>query len=258
MRPIALVCGLMLASSAALAQGSLMDLGKGVLKNQLESQMGGGSSASSGGSLGSGLGVGEIASGLKDALKVASERVTRQLGAKDGFNADPSIHIPLPENLKLAQQGLKMAGQSALLDDLELKLNRAAETATPRAKQLFFDAVSRMTLDDARGILNGPQDAATQYFKKAMSPDLKTAMRPVVDKTVADAGAVKAYQGVAASAASLPMVGQAVQAGPGMLTDHVLDYALSGIFSYLGKEEAAIRSNPAQRSTELIKKVFGG
>lgn len=241
-----------------LAQ-NLMDLGKGVLQDELgkvSSPAKGNSSSSSAGGLGASLSSGEIGAGLKDALKVASERVTSRLGATDGFNADPKVHIPLPGKLQLVQQGLKAAGQGQMLDDLELKLNRAAEAATPKAKQIFFDAVSRMTLDDAKGILNGPQDAATQYFKRSMSPDLKTAMRPVVDKTVGQSGAVQAYQGVAQAASSLPMVGQAVQDGPSMLTDHVLDAALDGIFKYLADEEAAIRQNPAKRSTDLIKKLF--
>ena len=240
------------AATNAGAQNDLMDMGKGLLKNQM-----GGGSSQSGGTHGAGLSTGEIGSGLKEALKVATERVTGRLGAPDGFNGDPAIHIPLPDKLKSVQQGLKMAGQSALLDDLELKLNRAAEAATPKAKQIFWDALSSMTLDDAKAILNGPKDAATQYFKRTMSPNLKTAMRPVVDHTVAESGAVKAYNSVTASAASLPMIGQTVQGGPGQLTDHVLDYALAGIFKYLGDEEAAIRSDPAKRSTELLRKVFG-
>lgn len=240
-------------AGTAMAQGSLMDMGKGILQKQLQ-----GGAPAQGGGLGSGLSAGDIGAGLMEALKVATDRVVGRLGGVDGFNGDPAVHIPLPDSLKMAKQGLQVVGKSALLDDLELKLNRAAETATPKAKQIFWDAVGRMTMDDAKGILNGPSDAATQYFKRTMSPDLKTAMRPVVDRTVADSGAIKAYQGVTASTASLPMLGQAAQAGPSMLTDHVLDYALSGIFKYLGQEEAAIRSDPAKRSTDLLRKVFGG
>ena len=241
---------------AAHAQTSFSDIGKELLKNQTGVALPSGSSG--GGTLGAGLSAGEIGSGLKDALKLAAEKVTGKLGATDGFNADPAIHIPLPDTLKKVQQGLKMAGQSALLDDLELKLNRAAETATPKAKQLFLDSISSMTLDDAKGILNGPKDSATQYFKRTMSPNLKTTMRPIVDKTVSESGAVKAYSSATSAASALPVVGQTIQGGPGQLTDHVLDYALSGIFKYIGDEEAAIRSDPAKRTTDLLKKVFGG
>ncbi|CAA7619179.1 conserved exported hypothetical protein [Candidatus Terasakiella magnetica] len=245
-------------AAPALAQGGLMDLGKGMLKDQIEQRVQGSGAGSAGSGLGAALAPAEIASGLKDALKVASERVTSRLGRADGFNADPSVHIPLPEKLEMVKKGLAMAGQSGLVDELELKLNRAAEAATPKAKQIFLDAVQKMSLDDARGILNGPTDAATQYFKRAMTPDLKTAMRPVVDQTVSQSGAVQSFTAITGAAQSLPMIGNALQGGPSMLTDHVLERALSGIFSYLGQEEAAIRSDPAKRSTELLKKVFGG
>jgi hypothetical protein len=246
---------------AAHAQGSLMDMGKTLLQNEVQQrlpQAGGTTTSSSTGGLGNSLDAGQIGSGLKEALKVAADHVTSNLGRPDGFNANPAIHIPLPQNLQLVQKGLAMAGQSAMVDDLETQLNRAAEAATPKAKQIFTDSLQRMSLDDARGILNGPQDAATQYFKRTMSPDLKTAMRPMVDKTVAQSGAVQSFQTVTAAAQTLPMVGGAVSGGPSMLTDHVLDYALAGIFKYLGEEEASIRSDPAKRTTDLLKKVFGG
>lgn len=249
---------LLLCASPVLAQGGLMDLGKGLVKQELEQRAGSGSASAGGGSAGSSLSVSEIGSGLKEALRVAADKVTGRLGRSDGFNADPSVHIPLPDKLSALKQGLALAGKSQMLDDLELRLNRAAEAATPKAKQIFWDAVQKMTLDDARTILNGPQDAATQYFKRTMTPDLKTAMRPVVDGTVSQSGAVQSYSGLAGAAKGLPLAGDALKAGPSMLTDHVLDYALSGIFKYLGQEEAAIRSDPAKRSTDLLKKVFGG
>ena len=240
-----------LTVSTAHGQSTLLDVGKNILQNQ------GGVSGVLGGASGAGLSASEIGSGLKQALSIASEKVTAQLGARDGFNGDPRIHIPLPNSLKSVQEGLNLAGQSAMLDDLELKLNRSAEQATPAAKRLFLDAISRMSFDDAKTILTGPKDSATQYFKRTMSPDLKTTMRPLVDKTVSESGAVKAYENVAGSAQSLPIIGQAVQNGPGMLTDHVLDYALQGIFSYMAQEEAAIRNDPAKQTTDLLRKVFG-
>ena len=242
---------LLFASGPALAQGSLLDIGKSVLQQQMNSTVSG--TTSTGASpRGQSLSVSDIAAGLKEALKTGSAKVTGQLGAKDGFNADPSVHIPLPSTLQKVQSGLKMVGMSGLADDLELRLNRAAEAAAPQAKQIFWSALDKMTLDDARAILNGPKDAATQYFKKAMSPDLRTAMRPIVDNTVAQAGAVQSLDQLSAAAKGLaPGVD-----GKSMLTDHVLDYALSGLFSYLAKEEAGIRDNPAQRTSDILRKVF--
>lgn len=228
----------------ALAQNDLLNQGRSLLDQY--TKPGAASSASS-------LSTGEIASGLKDALRVGTERVVGKVGKPDGFNANPELHIPLPDSLKRVQSALHAVGASGMADDLELRLNRAAEAATPQAKQIFWKAISDMSVDDARGILNGPQDSATQYLKGKMSAPLETAMKPVVDKSLADAGAIKAYDGMMGQYKSLPFMPD-VKAN---LTEHVLDKALDGLFLYLGREEAAIRQNPAQRSTDLLKKVFG-
>lgn len=247
MRRFFTVLFLLATTSSAFAQGALMDFGKSVLKQQIE-----GGNASATGTQGQSLSVSDIASGLKEALKTGTGKVTSQLGSKDGFNADPTVHIPLPATLQKIQSGLKMVGMSGLADDLEVRLNRAAEAAAPEAKRIFWSALEKMTVDDARAILNGPQDAATQYFKRTMSPDLKTAMRPVVDHNVAEAGAVKSLEAVTSATKGLAPG----MDGKTMLTDHVLDYALSGMFTYLAKEEAAIRQDPAKRTTDILRKVF--
>jgi len=195
----------------------------------------------------------DIAAGLKDALRIGSENVVGQLGKSDGFNADPEIHIPLPENLQAVKSTLSTVGMGGMMEDLELKLNHAAEAATPKAKRIFGDAIQAMTIDDAKNILNGPKDAATQYFKSKMSKPLSDEMRPVVTKALSQAGAVKAYNAAMGEYGSLPFVPN-VKAN---LTQHVLDLGLAGIFHYLAKEEASIRMNPAKRTTDLLQRVFG-
>jgi len=115
-------------------------------------------------SLASNLTNSEVASGLKDALLVGTETVVAQLGQADGFNTDPTIHIPLPENMQKVKSALAAVGMSSMLDDLELKLNRAAEEATVPAKELFVASINTMTMDDVIGIYKGPEDAATHYF----------------------------------------------------------------------------------------------
>lgn len=206
-----------------------------------------------GGETSSELTGGEIANGLKEALRVGTANVTGQLGAVDGFNADPAIRIPLPKSLRTVQSALGRVGMSGMMDDLELKLNRAAEAATPKAKDLFLNAISAMTLDDARQIYNGPEDAATRYFEQKMSPELAEAFRPVVDQSLSEVGAVTAYDQAMGQYKALPFVPD-VKAD---LNQYVVDQGMAGIFHYLAKEEAAIRQNPAARSTELLKKVFG-
>ena len=195
----------------------------------------------------------QVAAGLKEALRVGSDTVVSKLGKPDGFNADPKIHIPLPKSFKTVQSTLQPLGMSYLLDDLELKLNRAAEQATPKAKALFLSAIEGMTLDDVMGIYNGPPDAATRYFQKKMSPQLAVEMKPVVDQALEQAGAVQAYDSVMGQYKTVPFVPD-VKAD---LTGYVVDQGMNGIFHYLAQEEAAIRQNPAKRTTELLRTVFG-
>ncbi|MGD9083054.1 MAG: DUF4197 domain-containing protein [Desulfobacterales bacterium] len=199
------------------------------------------------------LSVDDIAAGLKDALRVGSETVVAQLGKPDGFNDDPAIHIPLPENFKTVRNALNKIGMSSMLDDLELRLNRAAEVATPKAKTLFLQSIKEMTLDDVMGIYKGPDDAATKYFQNKMSPPLAKAMHPVVEDSLLQVGAVQAYDNVIGKYRSLPFVPD-VKAD---LTNYVIDKSMKGIFHYLALEEAAIRQNPVKRTTDLLERVFG-
>jgi hypothetical protein len=195
----------------------------------------------------------EIGRGLKDALRVGSETVVAQLGRQDGFNADPDIHIPLPQQLATAKNWLGKIGMASLLDDLELRLNRAAETATPRAKKLFFQAIGEMTFDDVMQIYNGPDDAATRYFKDKMSTPLAEEMSPIVSDSLADVGAIKSYDNVMKEYRTIPFAPD-IKAD---LTAYVVERGIGGIFHYIAIEEAAIRQNPAKRTTELLQKVFG-
>lgn len=202
---------------------------------------------------GQALSTKEIGAGLKEALRVGTENVVGSLGQTDGFNLDSQIHIPLPEQLDQVKDVLEKVGMDSMLTDLELRLNRAAEMATPKAKQLFVGAINEMTLDDVMAIYNGPEDAATQYFKSRMSTPLAVEMKPVVDASLADAGAVKAYDGLMERYNAVPLV-PTVDAD---LSDYVVEKGMDGIFYYLAEEEAAIREDPAKRTTELLQRVFG-
>jgi hypothetical protein len=195
----------------------------------------------------------DIASGLKDALRVGTEKVVGQLGKADGFNADPTIHIPLPDNMLRVKQALDAIGLSAMMDDLELKLNRAAEAATPPAKKIFLNSIDSMTLDDVTVIYNGPDDAATRYFQDKMSAPLAEAMQPIVEQAINEVGAVQAYDAVMGEYSSLPFVPN-VKAD---LNSYVVTEGMNGIFHYIAAEEASIRHNPVDRTTDILKKVFG-
>lgn len=240
---VAAVLLVSLAASPTHAQSDFLKRGKDLLQGL--SGPGGDGGAQS-------LSDAEIGSGLREALRVGVDTVVGQVGAVDGYNADPKIHVPLPESLKTVQSTLSRVGMSGMMDDLELRLNRAAEVAAPEAREVFWNAISAMTLDDVRAIYNGPDDAATRYFERTMTPDLKARMRPIVNDSLAEVGAVRAYDDAMGRYKKVPFVPD-VKAD---LTDHVLERGLQGMFLYLAEEEKAIRENPAKRTTDLLKKVF--
>mgnify|MGYP001166126855 CR=1 FL=1 len=195
----------------------------------------------------------EIDRGLREALRIGSQRVVARVGKRDGFNGDPSIHIPLPEKLSEARHFARKFNLDKPFHEIEVKLNRAAEDAAPHAKALFWQAIKKMRLADVRNILDGPQDAATQYFKRTMSKELAQVMRPVIDKSLNDVGALRTYQRALNDYNALPFA-PTIEAD---LSGYVLSKGMDGLFHYLAEEEAAIRRDPLKRSTELLKRVFG-
>src|SRR5262245_4048429 len=207
------------------------------------------------GGKGASLSQNQIGLGLKDALKIASQRVIGRVGKTDGYFGDTAIRIPLPPALQRVESPLRAIGANAIVDDLRLKMNRAAEQAAPKALNIFVDAATRMTFDDARMILTGPQDSATQYFKRTTSQSLTTSFRPIVDTALSTVGAVVALNAVQTRARTVPFFGQSI--ADFSLTDFTVGKALDGLFHYLAVEEAAIRTNPVARTTNLLRQVFG-
>lgn len=201
----------------------------------------------------SSLSAAQITEGLKEALSLGSRTVTAQLGQAGGFNLDPAIRIPLPDSLQKVHTALSAVGMGGMTADLEARMNAGAEEAARQAYPLFLDAIRQMTIADARSILSGQQDAATQYLRKTMGSALEGKINPVVQSALAQTGAMKAYDGVMGQYAALPFVSN-VKAD---LNNYVTAKAMDGIFYYVAKEEAAIRQNPAKRTTEILRTVFG-
>lgn len=198
------------------------------------------------------LSVDEITRGLKEALSKGSSAVVSQLGQAGGFNADPTVRIPLPKSLAKARDFAAKVGLDSSFNELEAKLNSAAELATPKAKELFLGAIQSMSVQDAQGILKGADNAATSFFETKTRADLASAMRPLIDKSLSEVGAVKYFNQLASSYGKIPLAPKL----DADLTSHVVDKGMDGIFLYLAKEEKAIRSDPVKRTTELLKKVF--
>lgn len=208
---------------------------------------------SSGSSGSSALSNADISAAFKEALNIGSDKVVSQLSMAGGFNDDSAVRIPLPKNFEKARSFLAQVGMSESLDDLGVKLNRAAEDAAPKAKSLFVDAIKQMSFDDIRQIYNGPEDSATRYFQSKMTSTLTQAMSPVISKSLSEVGAVKRYDEITSAYKTIPFVPD-LKAD---LTEHVVQGGLKGIFHYLAEQEAAIRQDPVRQTTALLQKVFG-
>ncbi|MBT8146292.1 MAG: DUF4197 domain-containing protein [Gammaproteobacteria bacterium] len=195
----------------------------------------------------------EIGDAFKQALSIGSEEVVRRLGGVDGFNADPAIHIPLPGELNRVKSMLATVGMSGVVDDLELKLNRAAEEATPIARDLFLQAIAEMSFEDVMRIYQGPNDSATTYFQEKMSSSLSNQMNPIVAESLSQVGAIQVLDQIMGRYQSIPFASE-VEFD---MAEYVVQKGMDGIFFYLAQEEASIRENPVKQTTDLLKKVFG-
>ncbi len=199
-----------------------------------------------------GLSNDKIIAGLKEALQVSTGKAVALTGKPDGFLKNEAIKILLPPKLETVGKGMRMLGMGAKMDELEVGMNRAAEQATPLAKQVFIAAVKKMSFDDARKILAGSDTAATEYFKRTSSADLTTAFSPIVHRSMQRVGVVQQYNNVLASAP-----GGSALAGQIDLNKYVVGKTLDGLFLMLGEQEKKIRKDPAAQTTSLLKEVFG-
>jgi len=206
----------------------------------------------SGSGLGSGLSDAKIADGLKEALQVATTNAVRLTGKTDGYFGNQAIKILMPEKLKTLETGLRAVGYGPKIDEFVLSMNRAAETAAPQAKQIFFDAIGKMSFDDARKILNGGDTAATEFFKSKTTPQLTAAFRPPVSKSMNEVGVTRQYKDLVSRFEAIPFA----RSQTFDLDGYVVDKGLSGLFHVLGEQEKQIRTNPSARVTDLLKQVF--
>jgi Protein of unknown function (DUF4197) len=199
------------------------------------------------------LGDVKIGQALKEALQVGTENAVKLTGRTDGYFKNAAIKILLPDKLKSLEQGLRVVGFGPQVDELVLGMNRAAEQAAPAAKQIFFEAIGDMTIDDAKQILDGPATAATDYFKGKTTDKLTTAFKPVVEKSMSRVGVTQKYETLLGRAENIPFL----NAERYDLNQYVVGKALDGLFHMVGEEEKTIRANPAARVTDLLKEVFG-
>lgn len=208
----------------------------------------------------------DIAAGLKEALARGTTRAIDSLGRNGGFWNNPKVRIPLPGRLAQAAGLARKLGQGAKVDAFELSMNRAAEKAVPQVAQIFGDAIRRMSLSDARGILAGGNHAATDYFRRVAGDALAARIHPIVAQATSSVGVTQKYKAFTAGSGgklggalgALGSFGGKSKGGGALdLDDYVTKETLDGLFTVIGEQEQSIRQNPAARSTDLLKKVFG-
>jgi Protein of unknown function (DUF4197) len=191
--------------------------------------------------------------GIKEALAVGTERAVQSLSRKNGYFGNAAAKILMPSSLQKVAEVARTVGYQKQVDEFILSMNRAAEAAAPMASRYFGDAIRDMTLEDVRGILTGGDTAATEFFRRKTNDKLYAAFKPVVSQKVGEVGATRAYTDMMGQYENVPLMGkQSLD-----LDDYVTKKSLDGLFHMVGQEEKKIRTNPAARTTDLLKTVFG-
>lgn len=190
--------------------------------------------------------------GLKDALTQGAQLAVKQLSTPGGFSNNPDVRIELPGNLGKAAKAMKMFGKGEQVEALEASMNKAAEKAVPQAQAILVDAVKNMSVTDAKGILSGGDDSATQYLNKSSREQIRAKFLPVVKQATDQVGVAQQYNAFAAQAKGLGLVKDDAN-----IENYVTEKALDGLLEMIGKQEQNIRQNPAAAATSLAKKVFG-
>jgi Protein of unknown function (DUF4197) len=191
--------------------------------------------------------------GLKDALIQASGAAVGKLGVADGFLGNPKVKIPLPDSMKKTESAMRMFGMGKKADELVIRMNRAAEAAVPEAKVLLVNSVKQMSVDDAKSILTGGDDSATQYFKKTTSKPLTEKFLPIVQKATENVQLAQQYNKFAEAGSRFGLV----KKDQANLEQYVTQKTLDGLYLMMADEEKSIRKNPMGAASELVKKVFG-
>lgn len=197
---------------------------------------------------------GTVAAGLKEALSVGTRNAVNLLSAQNGYFGNEAVKILLPENIRKVGDALRMAGYDKEVDAFILSMNRAAERAAPKAADIFAGAIQAMTIEDAQKILNGGRTAATDYFKAKTSSQLYDAFKPDISQSMNEVGVTKAYKAMTDRYTRMIPFAKTESLD---LDRYVTNKSLDGLFYMIGQEESKIRTNPAARTTELLRKVFG-
>lgn len=246
---VLLVAATLVGSAYALDLNDLLNAGKAAMDKSSSTQ----TAPSAAKSAVDALTPAEMNSGLEEALTRGAEAAVAQLGKQDGFFGDPKLRIPLPENLKKVDKLMRTFGMGKQADELVLSMNRAAEAAVPEAKTLLVNAVKDMGVEDAKGILTGGNQAATEFFRKKTEAALTEKFQPMVKAATDKVGLAQTYNKYAGMASKFKMVKE----DQASIENYVTKQSLDRLYTVIGEQERAIRTNPVQYGSDLLKKVFG-
>lgn len=195
-----------------------------------------------------------VIAGIKEALRIGTKNTVLSTSQLDGYFGNELIRIVIPDQLESMASALRQVGLGGQVDELEVGMNRAAERAAAEARDVFWSAITGMTVADAFGILNGHDTAATDYFRARTHATLRTRFHPIVQQKIEEIGLSRVYSEIADTYNSLPLTGTPRLVD---LDEYVTDKALAGLFTVLAQEEQKIRRDPLARTTELLRRVFG-
>jgi hypothetical protein len=201
----------------------------------------------------SGITKGDATAALRSALTQGAVKAVGELGQTDGFLLNPEVKIPLPPHLQNTERVMRRFGFGSMADELITTMNRAAEAAVPEAKTLLVGAVKSMTVADAKAILAGGNDSATQYFRSKTQTALAQKFKPIVAQATHQAGVAESYNSLAGKVAQFGLI----DAQSANIDDYITAQALDGLYKMIAKEELAIRSDPIGQSSKLLQRVFG-
>ena len=215
-----------------------------------------------------------VSNGLKEALKTGVNFAVTQLGTNNGYLNNTAVKIPLPDNLAKAETLLRSAGGDKMTDDLINSMNTAASKAAPQTAEIFMNAIDKMSLADAQGILSGGNEAATNYFKANTTDSLKKLISPIVQETMKENNVASYYDtinnvykssakglvensGIMSMAKNFGVDSYIPTSSDESLDSYITTKTIDGLFTMIGQKEAAIRANPVEQTTSILKQVFG-
>lgn len=194
-----------------------------------------------------------LVAGFKQTLSIGTEKAVQIVSAPDGYFSNQAIKILLPDSMQKVANVMGKLGMQKQVDDFTLSMNRAAEKAAPQAASIFGAAIKDMSIEDAQKIYSGGDTAATEFFKEKTSDQIFSAFKPIISSSMGELGTTALFNDIMSKYNAMPFVPKTAI----HIDDYVTTQAMDGLFTMVGEEEKKMRTDPAARTTDLLKSIFG-